>query len=204
MSDNHLKYLMEHADDLVPVLYAYARELARRKFWWVPGKALPLGKTPEDIVTDVFQRYAKGGTVERARTKGVRHFDPAKDITIQLKGSVRSLMSALADRASTRNEALACSEEEAQMPLDAEPTDATPAEIAESRDFAKVVVEGLRAHPKVMESKELQDLLAALELDITEVAAQAEELRMTEPQIHQLRHRLRAIYHEVIDKENRY
>ncbi len=203
MSDNQLKYLMEHADEIVPVLYDHARKLAARYFRWRPGKTLPLGKTPEDIVTDVFERYMLGEGGEQTRTKGVRHFDPAKDIMLQLKGSVRSLMSALRDKSSTRNELLAQSEEEAAQPVEQAPTAPTPAEMADSKDFAKAVVEGVKAHPKFESSQELQDLLAAWSLEITGVEEQAKELGKTDTQIHQLNFRLRTIIREVIDEVNK-
>ena len=75
MADEQLRYLIEHAEDLVPVLYDHARKLAARKYGWRDGKTLPLGKTPEEIVTDVYVSYIKGNGTQGQRIKGVRHFD---------------------------------------------------------------------------------------------------------------------------------
>lgn len=193
MADEHLRNLMENADDLVPVLYDHARKLAARKLGWHEGKTLPLGKTPEDIVTEVYLKYVQDR----------RHFDPTKDLLLQLKGSVRSLLSALGDKSSTSKERLAATEEDMAAALNIGSTDATPAEMVESADFAKAVVAGLKAHPRIKASPDLQDLLAALELDVTEVAGQARELQKNQEHIYQLRHQLRQVYLEVVNGLNK-
>src|SRR5260221_5181207 len=166
MSENHLKYLMEHAEELVPVLYDHARKLAARKYSWREGKTLPLGKAPEDIVVDVYVSYVKGAGSEGKRVKGCRHFDPNKDLMLQLKGAIKSAMWALSNRSSAKNELTQTEEEDAE-PIEFAPTDPNPDEIIESADFARAAVEGVKAHPKFKESQELQDLFAAFELEIT-------------------------------------
>src|SRR5438445_9244840 len=137
MSNDHLKFLMEHAEDLVPVLYDHARKLAARTCGWTAGKTLPLGKTPEDIVRDVYVSYIKGAGSDGRRTKGVRQFDPTKPLMLQLKGSIRSALWALKEKSSAKNEKAAQTEEEAGEPLEFAPTEADPAELADSADFAK-------------------------------------------------------------------
>lgn len=193
MADDQLRYLMEHAEDIIPVLYDHARKLAARKYGWREGKILPLGKAPEEIVTDVYVSYVRGDGTEGQRIKGMRHFNSEKDLMLQLKGSIRSALWALTDKSSTKNELVARSEEEAARPLAYESTEATPAETLESADFAKAVVEAVSAHPKVKASQDLQDLMAAFELDVTEVDGQAEMLGKKNEQISQLRHQLRGI-----------
>lgn len=194
---------MEHADDLVPVLYDHARKLAARACGWTTGKTLPLGKTPEDIVRDVYVSYIKGAGSDGRRTKGVRHFDLTKPLMLQLKGSIRSALWALRERSSAKNEKVAQTEEEAGEPLEFAPTESDPAELTDSADFAKAVVEGVKAHPKFKNSRDMQDLFAAFELEITEVPDQAPELGKNPEQISQLRYQLRQIYSEVIDELNR-
>ncbi len=193
MADDQLRYLMEHAEDIIPVLYDHARKLAARKYGWREGKTLPLGKTPEEIVTDVYVSYVRGDGTEGQRIKGMRHFNSEKDLMLQLKGSIRSALWALTDKSSTKNELVARSDEEAARPLAYESTEATPAETLESADFAKAVVEAVNAHPKMKASQDLQDLMAAFELDVTEVDGQAEMLGKKNEQISQLRHQLRGI-----------
>lgn len=204
MSNSHVKYLMEQAHELVPVLYDHSRKLAAREYRWREGKTLPLGKTPEDIVRDVYVSYIKGEGSEGKRIKGARHFDPNKDLMFQLKGAIRSAMWALTDRSSTKNERLAQTEEEAAEPTEFAPTDSSPAERAESVDFAKAAVEGVKAHPKFKDNPEIQDLFAAFELGITDVPDQARELGKKAEQICQLRYQLRQIYSEVIDELNKH
>jgi hypothetical protein len=203
MSNSHVKHLMENAEDLVPVLYDHARKLAAREYRWRAGKSLPLGKTPEDIVREVYVSYIKGEGSEGKRIKGVRHFDPNKDLMFQLKGAIRSAMWALADKSSAKHEQLSTTEEGDAEPTEFAPTDSSPAERAESADFAKAVVEGVKAHPKFKESLETQDLFAAFELEITEVPDQARELGKKPEQICQLRYQLRQIYSEVMDELNK-
>lgn len=193
MADDQLRYLMEHAEDLVPVLYDHARKLAARKYGWRDGRTLPLGKTPEEIVTDVYVSYVKGDGTEGQRIKGVRHFNSEKDLMLQLKGSIRSTLWALSDKSSTKNELVARTEEEAARPLGFESTEATPAESVESADFAKAVVEAVNAHPKITANKDLQDLIAAFDLDVTEVEGQAEMLGKKSEQISQLRYQLKGV-----------
>jgi hypothetical protein len=193
MADEQLRYLMEHAEDIIPVLYDHARKLAARKYGWREGNTLPMGKTPEEIVTDVYVSYVRGDGTEGQRIKGSRHFNPEKDLMLQLKGSIRSALWALTDKSSTKNELVARSEEEAARPLTYESTEATPAEVLETADFAKAVVEAVNAHPKVKASQDLQDLMAAFELDVAEVDRQAEMLGKKNEQISQLRHQLRGI-----------
>lgn len=202
MPTGHLKYLMEHADELIPVLYDHARRLAARKYRWREGKTLPLGKTPEDVVREVYVSYVKGAGSEGKRIKGVRHFDPAKDIMLQLKGSIRSALWALTQKSATQNEIVAETDEESSEPIEFAPTDPTPAERAESADFAKAAVERVRSHTKFKESRDLQNLFAAFELSLTEVPDQAKELGKTPEEICQLRYQLRQIYSGVIDELN--
>lgn len=202
MADQHLRYLVENTEDLVPVLYDHARKLAGRRYGWREGKTLPLGKTPEDIVREVYVSYIKGEGTEGQRVKGLRHFNPAKDLMLQLKGSIRSALWALCDKSATKMELLARTEEEAAAPIEFGSTQATPAELVESADFAKAVVKSVKAHPKIKASRDLQDLLAALDLDVTEVDAEAEMLGKTKEQVHQLRHQLRVIFLEVMSELN--
>ena len=192
MADDQLRYLMEHAEDIVPVLYDHARKLAARKYGWRGGKALPLGKSPEEIVIDAYIKYMEGK----------RKFDPAKDMMFQLKGTVRSLMWALCDKSSTKNELLARSDEEIGSVMELGSNDATPAESVESADFAKTVMEAVSAHPKIKANQDLQDLIAAFDLDVTEVEGQAEMLGKKNEQISQLRYQLRDIINEVTQELN--
>jgi hypothetical protein len=193
---------MEHAEELVPVLYDHARKLAARKYRWKEGKTLPLGKTPEDIVVDVYVSYVKGEGSEGKRVKGCRHFDLNKDLMLQLKGAIRSAMWALTDRSSAKNELTEIEQHDAE-PTEFAPTDPNPDELTESSDFARAAVEGVKQHPKFKQSQELQDLFAAFELEITEVPDQARELGKKLEQICQLRFQLRQIYSEVIDELNK-
>jgi hypothetical protein len=202
MATDHFRYLQENADEIIPVLYEYARNLAARKYHWYQGKTLPLGKTPEDIVTDIYVAYARGAGTSGKRTKGIRHFDPDKDIMLQLKGSIKSAMWALTDRASTKNELLARSEEDAKK-VELAATDPIPDDLVESADFARAVAERVRNHPKIKNGGDLEDLLTLFELEIVEVADQARELKKNEKEICQLRYQLRQIYSEVIDELNR-
>jgi hypothetical protein len=203
MADDQLQYLMQHAEDLVPVMYDHARMLAIRKYGWREGKTLALGKTPEDIVREVYVSYINGEGTEGQRIKGMRHFNPAKDFVLQLKGSIRSALWALTDKSSTKNELLARTEEDAARPVEFGSTEATPAESADSADFAKAVVEAVNEHPKIKASQDLQDLIAAFELDVTEVEEQTEMLGKKKEQITQLRYQLRAIILEAIQKLNK-
>ena len=203
MADDQLQYLMQHAEDLVPVMYDHARMLAIRKYGWREGKTLPLGKTPEDIVREVYVSYISGAGTEGRRIKGMRHFNPAKDFMLQLKGSIRSALWALTDKSSTKNEILARTEEDAARPVEFGSTEATPAESADSADFAKAVVEAVNEHPKIKSSQDLQDLIAAFELDVTELEEQAEMLGKKKEQITQLRYQLRGIILEVIKELNK-
>src|SRR5438270_696036 len=164
MSDDHFRYLQNHAEEIIPILYDYARKLAGRKYHWCEGKSLPLGKSPEDIVTDVYVSYARSAASSGKRTKGVRHFDPAKDIMLQLKGSIKSAMWALTDKASTKKELLGSSEGDAKE-IEFAPTDPLPDDLVESADFAKAVAERVKLHPKLNGDKDLRDLFALFELE---------------------------------------
>jgi hypothetical protein len=202
MSTDYLRYLQEHADEIVPTLCDYARNLAARKYHWHEGKSLPLGKTPEDIVTDVYVSYARSSGSAGNRTKGIRHFDPNKDIMLQLKGSIKSAMWALTDKASTKNERLAGSEEDPTQ-IEFAPTDPIPDDLVESADFARAVAERVKNHSKITKGGDLADILALFELETTEVADQVRELKKNEKEVCQLRYQLRQIYSEVIDELNR-
>ena len=193
MSDDQLRYLMEHAEDLIPVLFDHARMVAIRDYRWREGKTLPLGKTPGDIVTDAYVKY-----ITRER-----NFDPTKDMMLQLKGTVRSLLWALHDKASTKKELVARSDDEAKAVVELGSNEPTPAENVESADFSKAVVERVSAHPKIKANQDLQDLIAAFEMDVTDVPEQAEMLGKKSEQISQLRFQLRAIILEVIQEVNK-
>lgn len=202
MSDDHFRYLQDHADEIIPILYDYARKLAARKYHWCEGKSLPLGKSPEDLVTDVYGSYARDAGSSGKRTKGVRRFDPNKDIMLQLKGSIKSAMWALTDKASTKNELLATSEEDSER-VEFAPTDPIPDDLVESADFARAVAERVQNHSKITKGGDLADLLALFELETTEVADQVRELEKNHNEVCQLRYQLRQIYSEVIDELNR-
>jgi hypothetical protein len=64
-------------------------------------------------------------------------------------------------------------------------------------------VEAVNEHPKIKSSQDLQDLIAAFELDVTEVEEQAEMLGKKNEQITQLRYQLRVIILEVIKELNK-
>jgi hypothetical protein len=202
MANAHFRQLQDQADEIIPILYDHARKLAGRKYHWCEGKTLPLGKSPEDIVTDVYVSYARGAASSGKRTKGVRHFDPTKDIMLQLKGSIKSAMWALMDKASTKKELLATSEGDPEE-VEFAPTDPLPDDLVESSDFAKAVAERVKLHPKLKASRDLQDLLALFELEKTDVADQVSELGKNREDICQLRYQLRQIYSEVINELNR-
>ncbi len=194
---------MEHAEELIPVMYDHARMIAKGEYGWREGKTLPLGKTPEEIVTDVYVSYIRGEDTKGTRVKGVRHFNPGKDFMLQLKGSIRSALWALHDRSSTKNEFVARTEEETEKPLKVGSTEANPAESAESADFAKAVVEAVNVHPKVKANQDLQDLITAFELEIADVEPQAEMLGKKNEEITQLRYQLRIIILEVTKELNK-
>ena len=202
MSDDHFRHLQEHANEIIPILYDYARNLAARKYHWCEGKSLPLGKSPEDIVTDVYVSYARGAGSSGKRTKGVRHFDPEKDIMLQLKGSIKSAMWALTDKSSAKKEFLATSEEDLKE-VEFAPTDPIPDDLVESADFARTVSERVRNDQRIKKSDDLANLFMLFELEITEVADQARELKRNPEEICQLRYQLRQIYSEVINELNR-
>jgi hypothetical protein len=202
MSADHFRYLQDNADDIIPVLYDHAQKLAARKFGWTIGKTLPLGKTPEDIVTDVYTSYAIGAASPDRKVKGARHFDPTKDIMLQLKGSIRSAMWALRERASAKNEALAAPDAD-PIEEDLAPTDPLPDDLVASKDFAEVAAQSLTTHPTVQQKRELRDLLALFDLGIIELADQARELGMTPQATGQLRFELRQIYVGIIHALNK-
>ncbi|SRR6266542_4466636 len=202
MSNDHFRHLQDHADEIIPILYDYARKLAARKYHWCEGKSLPLGKSPEDIVTDVYVSYARGAGSSGKRAKGVRHFDPEKDVMLQLKGSIKSAMWALTDKSSAKKELLATSEEDPKE-VEFAPTDPVPDDLVESADFARAVAERAKCHAKLKTNRDLADLLALFELEKTDVADQASELGKNREEICQLRYQLRQIYSEVIDELNR-
>lgn len=202
MTKDHFRHLQEHADEIVPVLYDYARKLAARKYGWCDGKSLPLGKSPEDIVTDVYVAYARAAGSSGKRAKGVRHFDPEKDIMLQLKGSIKSAMWALTDKSSAKNERLSTAEETFE-PVEFASTEAEPDDLVASADFARLVVTKVKDHPAMSESRDLKDLLALFEMEIVDVADQVKELNKNSKEICQLRYQLRQIYSEVINELNR-
>jgi hypothetical protein len=106
---------MEHAEDLVPVLYDHARKPAARKYRWREGKALPLGKTPEDIVGEVYVSFIKGEGSDGKHIKETRNFDPSKDLMLQLKGSHPK---PLTDRSSAKNERATQTRDEEVEPIE--------------------------------------------------------------------------------------
>lgn len=120
---------------------------------------------------------------------------------LQLKGSIKSAMWALTDKASTKNELLARSGDAKEVEF--APTDPIPDDLLDSADFARAVAERVRNHPKIKNGSDLADLLALFELETTDVADQARELKKNEKEICQLRYQLRQIYSEVIDELNR-
>lgn len=64
------------------------------------------------------------------------------------------------------------------------------------------VVEAVSEHPKIKASQDLQDLMAAFELDVTDVDEQAKMLDKKNEQISQLRFQLRAVFLEVVQELN--
>jgi hypothetical protein len=143
-------------------------------------------------VTDTYIKYIEGK----------RKFDPTKDMMLQLKGTVRSLMWALCDKSSAKKELLARSDDEADSFMKIASIDATPFDTLESVDFARSVVEAVKSHPKITANQDLQDLIAAIELEVTEVAGQADMLGKKNEQISQLRNQLKGIVYGVRQELN--
>ncbi len=148
MSDEYVEYLKNDAKrmELALRLFDYARELLEFDHGWTPGDMLPEGTDPENIVLEVFSRVASGR----------RKLNTRFELEVQLKGMVRSLISALYKSTNAKLETIDLPEEDAGFPgvekaLGVGSTDSR----FESEEYTKRFFELLEAHPKVQKDPDL-------------------------------------------------
>ena len=165
MADEYVEYLKndEERMEMALRLFHYARNLLARDHNWTPGKMLPGGVDPEDIVLEVFSRVVRG----------TRKFNKKATLEVQLMGMVSSLVSGLYKNKDAKLQTIDLSEDDPSYPkveeaLGVGGEDSPFANEEYSRRFFEILEE----HPRVKKDPDL-GLLVLAYVDGAEGSAEA-------------------------------
>lgn len=127
-------------------LFDYARSLLELNYGWEPGRLLPGGIDPQNIVFEVFKRIAAGK----------RRLNNRFSYEVQLKGMVRSIISKIYTTTDAKLETIDLDEEdrgfaEVEKALGVGGTESP----FESEEYSKRFMELVEEHPKVKKDPDL-------------------------------------------------
>jgi len=154
MSDEYMEYLKNDESRMETALrlFDFARGLLERDHGWSPGVMLPGGIDPENIVFEVFNRVASG----------TRKLNTRFPYEVQLKGMVKSLISALYNNIDSKLETIDLPEDDlgygqVEKALGVGDSDSP----FEREEYSRRFFELLEAHPKVKKDPDLGIVILA-------------------------------------------
>lgn len=190
MADEYVEYLKndEQRMEMALRLLDYAQNLLARDRGWTPRTMLPGGIDPQDIVFEVFNRVARG----------TRKFNKTHSTEVQLKGMVRSLISALYKQKDATLKTINLPEDdpsyvEVEHALGVGGGDSP----FEQQEYSKRFFELLEEHPKVKKNSDIGIVVMAY-VDGAEGSAEvARETGIPVKQIYEINRSLLTILPEV-------
>jgi hypothetical protein len=160
-------------------LLAFTRYWAGVHYGWTEGRALPTGRTPEDIVIEVLLAYHEG---RRTITAGVATY-------VQLKSSVKSVLWNL-HRSHGSRRVTRLTPEDFALLMDESPN---PDSSVQVEDFWRAFFEALLSQPHVAKRSDMQALVRAFQGGAESIGDLAAATGMTEERISELKRQLRPI-----------
>jgi hypothetical protein len=175
--------------ETAPRLLVFARRWAANVYGWQEGTTLPNGMGIEDVTKDAVAAFATGR----------RKLNPHFEITVQLKGAVRSILWKI-----YRKRADALTSAESPEFFDTQPEEMPdPAAKAASEDFCRSFIERLAADEKIACSVELVGIVKAYASGAESVEDVAEKTGISLKRIYELRRNLKEIATRVLKIMNR-
>ena len=170
-------------------LLLFARYWAKVHYGWRDGCLLPLSRTPEDIVCEVYAAYSRGQ----------RNFSSQTPMWPQLKSAVKSVLWNLHQMKEGR--ITRAEEPEFFTPL----MDENPGPEADlrSEEFCRRFFELLYVDPRVKKNKELRMTIQALEKDAETVGELVEATGLTTARVYELRRQLKVVAESVLNQMGR-
>ena len=190
MKPDHLAYLDEHRERLGLVLLRHCITLLSFRYGRTSDGMLPRGKSPEEVVIDVLEKYLTGE----------RKFSNDHPVEAQLKRGVESWLSALFGSGDGRLESF----DELGNPKHASAalhSDSPDVQAENSHDL-KVLFKMLQSAPEVRRSRELQRLVSAIETGADDVPSQVAVSGLTSARVYELRKTLKIIVPEILKQFN--
>jgi hypothetical protein len=170
-------------------LLAFARYWAGAHYRWRDGCLLPLSKTPEDVVCEVYAAFSGGE----------RTFRPDTPMWLQLKSAVRSALWNLHQAKEGR--ITRAESPEFFDPITEE--SAGPEAALHSEEFCRRFFFLLYADQRVNRSDDLRRTIQALEQGAQTVEEFVEETGLTTPRVYELRRQLKAVAESVLSQVSR-
>jgi hypothetical protein len=159
-------------------LLVFTRYWARTHYSWLPDRALPGGKTPEDVATEAYTAFACGQ----------RKLRSDRPLMLQLKGAVRSILWNI-HRAKEEQVTTELTPEQ-WLPLSANDD---PAATVEWQDFQEEFWRRLKADRQVQRSADLAKTVEAIEAGAESVDDLCAATGLATAQVYELRRRLKDI-----------
>ncbi len=168
-------------------LLVFTRYWARAHYRWRPGESLPAGKSPEDMVCEVYAAFATGQRVLKA---GI-------PVLVQLKGAVRSMLWNLyVSKDAALTHSVAPGDLESQLA-----SDDVAADVAGS-DFCAEFWRQLYLDPQVQRSRDLERFARAVEGGAETVEQIGAVTGLSIAQIYEFRRRLKAVAEKIFTSLN--
>jgi hypothetical protein len=187
MTEDQLSYLRVNREELALKLLRHCCIIAGQNYGWYAGQTLPLGKYPDLLVCEVIDDFFQGR----------RNFNTAYGVETQLKGAVRSELSALYRRKEAKARPFKSGDDDT-APCDFAELEPGPAELAMNKHDSRKLFELYAAHPDVKGNEELETLLLAIEEGADDTPTQAKATGIAEKRIYELRRKLREIYPTIL------
>lgn len=164
-------------------LLAFTLYWARTHYGWTPGRPMPQGKTPEDVVCDVYAAYATG---QRAVNRDVGPL-------VQLKSAVRSVLWNLYTSKEAKTTASVPPETLEPFIADGDVAD----EVADG-DFCQIFWLRMYEDNQVKRSADLERFARAIEAGSETIEELTRATGFSVAQIYELRRRLKAVAERVL------
>jgi hypothetical protein len=175
--------------ETAPRLLEFARRWASGVYRWREGSTLPNGMGIEDVAKEAVAAFATGD----------RKLNPRFEITVQLKGAIRSILWRIYRKTGDK---LTSAESPAFFDGQLEETP-DPAARAASEDFCRSFIELLSADEKIAHNAELLNIVQAYAKGAESVEDVGEKTGLPIKRIYELRRHLKEAATRVLKLMNR-
>jgi len=170
-------------------LLVFARYWAKAHYGWHEGKLLPSGKSPEDVVCEVYASYARGQ----------RKFNSKDSMRVQLRSAVKSMLWNLHQL--REHKLTQATDPEVFEPIEGRIP--APDVAIRSEEFCRRFFELLHEDSRVKRHPELKRLIEALEEGALDVSEFIKKTGLAAARVYELRRNLKGVAEQALKRMNR-